>query len=77
MSKTWRKSGRHDLCQTRRGSVRAARRYWNHAQRRADHVRLAGIRDIGYDEDSPEAPRRVDPWSLPSDGKTWDNTENY
>ena len=72
MSKSYRKSGRHDMCNSRRGSIRAARAAWNRAQRHADRARL-NWSGVDFDRDDLPPPRPVDPWSLPSDGKTWDD----
>lgn len=71
MSKSYKHTPVCNLCRvSRHTSIRAARQAWNRAERHADRARLNSWN--WEDRDDPPPPRKVDPWSLPSDGQTWD-----
>ena len=71
MSKSYKRTKVHDLCRvSRHTSIKAARAAWNRAERHADRVRLQHFN--WEEEDSPPAPRKVNPWELPGDGRTYD-----
>ena len=71
MSKSYKRTTIRDLCRvSRHTSIKAARAAWNRAERHADRVRLNNFN--WEEEDTPEAPRKVNPWDLPGDGRTWD-----
>ena len=74
MSKSYKRTAIRDLCRSRHTSIKAARAAWNRAERHADKTRLS--RFNWEDEDSPPIPRKVNPWGLPGDGRTWDPDVN-
>lgn len=75
MSKSYKRTKVHDLCRvSRHTSIKAARAAWNRAERHADRARLNSWN--WEDRDAPPAPRKVNPWSLPGDGRTWDPNDD-
>lgn len=72
MSKSRAHSKRRTLCRvSRHVSIKNERRAWNQAERHADKARLRVWN--WEEEDAPPPPRPVNPWSLTSDGFTWDD----